>query len=188
MERTPRRASGARKVRSQASRRSFLLRVVGHERRTWADLSDYYLPLLHKARMEPLVDSATTVAEAGAYRSWCVEPRDGGTMRRAIMFLAALVLAAATAAAAPQPAGHSSSAATPPWPDRVRLVASGDVVYPDRDSRTVHVEFDVVFVRAEAPDPAIPGAWYVPAAKSVVREDARSPSQTIAWTLSPVAD
>lgn len=95
-------------------------------------------------------------------------------MKRAVMFFAVLVLATTTAAAAPQPAGSSTSASAPPWPNTVRLVATGDVVYPDRDARTVHVKFDVVFVRAEAPDPSIPGAWYVPAPKSVVTQSMSS--------------
>lgn len=95
-------------------------------------------------------------------------------MKRTGMFFAALVLATATAAAAPQPAGSTPSAAAPPWPDRVRLVATGDVIYPDRNALTVHVTFDIVFERAESPDPSIPGAWYVPAAKSVVTQSMSS--------------
>jgi len=67
-----------------------------------------------------------------------------------------------------------SSSASSSWPQRVRLVAAGTIAYPGRAARTVHLEFDIVFVRAEAPDPSMSGAWYVPAPKSVVSQSMSS--------------
>ncbi len=81
---------------------------------------------------------------------------------------------ASTAAAAPAAAGSTSSSASASWPQRVRLVAAGTVAYPGKAARTVHLEFDVVFVRAEAPDPSMSGGWYVPAPKSVVSQSMSS--------------
>lgn len=77
--------------------------------------------------------------------------------------------------AAPQ-SPRSAPIPTPQvWPDRVRLVGTGTVVYPGKRTITTHVKFDITFARAQLPDPSIPGAWYVPAPKSVVSQ----------WTTSP---
>lgn len=98
-----------------------------------------------------------------------------GTILRRLAVVAA-ILAVVTAAAAPPLPGAAGPAAVGPWPDRVRLVAAGTVVYPNRAAWTVHVKFDIVFVRAEAPDPSMSGGWYVPAPKSVVSQSMSSAS------------
>ena len=94
-------------------------------------------------------------------------------MRILIAFVAVFV--AASAMGVPRTQGVSAVLASPVWPDRVRLVGAGTVVYPEgRRTITTHVKFDIVFVRGQE-DLSIPGAWYVPAPKSVVTK----------WTTSP---
>lgn len=85
------------------------------------------------------------------------------------------VLVSALAMAASRPPEATLVPAPPVWPNRVRLVGTGTVVYQDRRQITTHLKFDIVFVRTQPPDPSIPGAWYVPAPKSVVTQ----------WTTSP---
>ena len=94
-------------------------------------------------------------------------------VRLLIAFVAVFV--AASAMAAPQSPRVSPVPAPQVWPDRVRLVGTGTVVYPGKRPITTHVKFDIIFVRAQLPDPSLPGAWYVPAPKSVVTQ----------WTTSP---
>lgn len=94
-------------------------------------------------------------------------------MRLLIALLAVSV--AVTAMATPQSPRVPPAPASQVWPDRARLVGTGAVVYPGKRTITTHVEFDIVFVRAQLPDPQLPGAWYVPAPKPVVTQ----------WTTSP---
>lgn len=49
------------------------------------------------------------------------------------------------------------------------------MVFPGRRPITTHAKFGLVFVRAQPPDPSLPGAWCVPAPRSVVTQ----------WTTSP---
>jgi len=95
-------------------------------------------------------------------------------VRLLVAFVAALV--AASAMAAPQSPGVTLGPAPQAWPARVRLAGTGTVVYEGRRTITTHAKFDILFVRAQLPDPSLPGTWYVPAPKSVVTQRTTSPA------------